>query len=73
MTMTHPNEVSTRVNFALRTRTGGGGDRDPFIKNLSMLCETCRGRLCVMYLLNDRWYTHWERQETAGFVLPMNS
>ena len=35
-------------------REEGGGDRDPFKKNLSMLCETCRGRLCVMYLLNDR-------------------
>ena len=52
---------------------GGGGDRDPFKKNLSMLCETCRGKLCVMYVLNDKWYTHWERQETAGFVLPMSS
>ena len=34
MTMTHPNEVSTRVNLALRTRTKG---RDSLEKNLLML------------------------------------
>ena len=26
MTMTHPNDVSTRVNLALRTRTEGEGE-----------------------------------------------
>ena len=70
MTMTHPNEVSTRVNLALRTRTGG---RDPNKKNMLMLCKACRGRVCGQFLLKDKWFSHWGATKYGRLCAATNS
>ena len=52
MTMTHPNEVSTKCRLALRTRMERSW---PQQKCQLMLWEACRSRACDQFMLNDRW------------------
>ena len=53
MTMTHPNEVSTKCRLVLRTRMEEVVTSTK--KSLLMLWEACRGRARDQFLLNDRW------------------
>ena len=63
MTMTHPNEVSTSVNLALRTRTGRSW---PQQKESVKLWKACSGRSFGQYLLNDKWFSHSVSQDVAS-------
>ena len=49
LTMTHPNEVSTRVNFALRTRTG------EVVTPAKRVCQWCEKSAKAGRVVNTCW------------------
>ena len=48
----------------------GGGGRDSYKKNLLKLSKSLPRQVCEMFLFNDRWCSHMERQSVAVLRCP---